>query len=102
MMRGTHVPQRAKKTIGYARHTHHPGTLDVDERHVVDRGKSLDRIATAGLLVDLSSARTWVESVSDPDRDLLSRHRVRGEGPGERGGGGCAPNCHKCGIGLKR
>ncbi len=60
----THISQRAKKTIGYARHTHHPGALDVDERHVVDRCKSLDRIATAGLLVDLSSSRRWVEGIS--------------------------------------
>jgi hypothetical protein len=65
------VPERAKETTGYAGDAYHAGTLDIDNRHAVNRSESFHCAAGAAVVINFRSRRRRIEGVPDLNRDLL-------------------------------
>lgn len=77
------VPQRRKDGGGCAGHALHAGALDVDQRHVLNRGKAADRQGLhggclLGEVADAGARGVKVEEVADDDGDAILHRRQRG------------------------
>jgi hypothetical protein len=61
------LAQRAEEPVRRARNPDHAGTLEIDERHVLDAGDALHRQERLRLGADEGSLLVWREGVAYPD-----------------------------------